>query len=71
MGILPLEKGLYTDAAEHLKKVSRTRFRYRDLYLSIALRNCGKTKAADEAFRRFLKHNPAPLLASVLPKVGG
>ena len=41
----------------------RDRFPQRDLYLSIALRNCGKTKDADASFR-FLKHNPAPLMAA-------
>jgi lipopolysaccharide biosynthesis regulator YciM len=62
LGTLSLQKGENQEAIAHLKKVSADRFSYRDLYLSIALRNCGKTKAADESYRNFLRRNPAPLL---------
>lgn len=66
LGTVGLEKGESKQAAEHLKKTPQDRFRYRDLYLSIALRNCGKTKAADESYRNFLRHNPAPFLVTLL-----
>lgn len=64
LGTIKLERGESKEAVEHLKKVSTNRFPYRDLYLSIALRNCGKEKAADEAHRNFLRRNPAPFLIS-------
>jgi len=66
LGTVSLERGKSQEAAEHLKKISPDKFRYRDLYLSIALRNCGKTKSADETYRNFLKRNPAPFLISRL-----
>ncbi|NLT66325.1 MAG: tetratricopeptide repeat protein [Acidobacteria bacterium] len=64
LGTVGLRKGESEAAVQHLKKASRDRFPQRDLYLSIALRNCGKTKDADASFRDFLKHNPAPLMAA-------
>ncbi len=66
LGTIGVEKGDSKQAAEHLKKISADRFPYKDLYLSIALRNCGKTKAAEESYRNFLRHNPAPFLVSLL-----
>jgi tetratricopeptide (TPR) repeat protein len=60
LGMIEVEKGNYRDAVDHLKKVPAERYRYRDLYLSIALRNSGKTKAAEETYMSFLRHNPAP-----------
>lgn len=66
LGMLSLQKGESKSAADHLKKVPTDRFPYRDLYLSIALRNYGKTKAADESYRNFLRRNPVPLLISLL-----
>ncbi len=62
LGTISLEKGQSREAAEHLKKVSADHFPYRDLYLSIALRNCGKNKAADESYRSFLRRKPAPFM---------
>jgi len=64
LGTIGLERGNSKEAVEHLKKVPTDRFPYRDLYLSIALRNCGKEKAANEAHRDFLRRNPAPFLIS-------
>jgi hypothetical protein len=66
MGRVDLEKGLNKEAAYHLRKIPPKRFPYRDLYLSIALRNLGKTKAADEAHRNFLQRNPVPYSISSL-----
>jgi hypothetical protein len=71
LGTVGLGKGMDKEAAENLKKISSDRYPYRDLYLSIALRNEGKTKAADESYRNFVKRNPVPYAFSVLPKVGG
>ena len=66
LGTAGLENGHSKEAADHLKKVSTDRFPYRDLYLSIALRNCGKHKAADETYQSFLRRNPATFLISDL-----
>jgi hypothetical protein len=66
LGTVSLEKGLSREAARNLKKTPPDRFPYRDLYLSIALRNFGKTKAADESYRNFLKRRPAPFYISLL-----
>jgi len=66
MGTMELRLGNTKDAIEHLKRASADSFPDRDLYLSLALRRCGKQKAADESYRAFLKHNPAPLLVYVL-----
>jgi tetratricopeptide (TPR) repeat protein len=63
LGMLELGKGNAQGAMNHLKKAPSDRFPYRDLFLSIALRNCGKSKAADESYRNFVRRNPAPLLA--------
>jgi hypothetical protein len=68
LGELDLENGRSEEAANHLKKVPIGRFSYRDLYLSIALRNCGKTKAADESYRNFIRRHPAPYLISQLSR---
>ncbi len=66
LGTVSLERGQSREAAQHLKKISPDKFRYRDLYLSIALRNCGKAKSADESYRNFIRRNPAPFLISRL-----
>jgi hypothetical protein len=66
LGTIGLKKRESKEAAEYLKKISPDRFPYRDFYLSIALRNCGKNKAADESFQSFIRHNPAPYLISQL-----
>jgi hypothetical protein len=68
MGIITLAKGKNAEAAGHLRKAPKSQFPYRDLYLSIALRNCGKTKAADEAFRSFVRQYRAPFAVSVLAR---
>jgi len=60
LGTIGLGEGLNKESAERLKKASPDRFPYRDLYLSIALRNLGKTKVADEAYGKFLQHHPVP-----------
>jgi tetratricopeptide (TPR) repeat protein len=65
LGTVGLRKGDYESAADHLKQVSTDRFPYRDLYLSIALRHCGKNKDADRSYRDFLRRNPAPLMATL------
>jgi Tfp pilus assembly protein PilF len=65
LGTVGLKNGDSKDAVERLKKTPPERFPYRDLYLSIALRNCGKTRAADESYRNFFRHNPAPFLISL------
>ena len=66
LGTLDLQKGESREAVNHLKKLSTDRFPYRDLYLSIALRNCGKTKAADESYRNFFRRHPAPYMVSMV-----
>ncbi len=66
LGTVDLGNGNSKEAADHLKKVPTGRFPYRDLYLSIALRNCGKNKAADETYQSFLRSHPAPFLISEL-----
>jgi hypothetical protein len=66
LGLVGLERGNSKEAADHLKKVSPDRYPYRDLYLSIALRNCGKNKAAGETYQSFLRRNPATFLISDL-----
>lgn len=66
LGTIELRMGHSKNALEHLKKASADRFPHRNLYLSLALRNCGKQKAADESYREFLKHNPAPYFVSLL-----
>jgi tetratricopeptide (TPR) repeat protein len=71
LGTVGLGKGMNKEAAENLKKISSDRYPYRDLYLSIALRNAGKTRAADESYRNFIKRNPVPYAISILPKVSG
>jgi tetratricopeptide (TPR) repeat protein len=62
LGTVGLGKGLSKEAAKRLKKSPSDRFPYRDLYLSMALRNLGKNKAADETYQKFLLRNPAPYL---------
>jgi len=60
LGVMSLEKGLVKKAIEHLKKISSDKFPYRDLYLSIALRISGKTKAAEDSYQSFLRRDPVP-----------
>ena len=71
LGTVGLGKGMGKEAAENLRKISSDRYPYRDLYLSIALRNAGKTKAADESYRNFVKRNPVPYALSILSKLNG
>jgi hypothetical protein len=66
LGVVGLEKGQSAESIKYLKKIPADRFPYRDWYLSIALRNCGKNKAADESFRKFLQRNPAPFFVHML-----
>ncbi len=66
LGTLKLERGESKEAAHHLKKIPADRFPFRNLFLSIALRNCGKSKEADETYRSFIRNNPAPFLISIL-----
>jgi tetratricopeptide (TPR) repeat protein len=68
LGTVGLTKGEFEDAVRHLKKASASRFPYRDLYLSIALRSCGKTKAADKTYRNFIRRNPDLQMISQLSK---
>jgi hypothetical protein len=65
LGVGDLKKGQLKDSVAHLKKAPAERFPYRDLYLSIALRNMGKTKAAEESYHTFLQHNPARYFVAV------
>ncbi len=60
IGRASLEKGLYEEAVNHLKKAPQGRFPYRDLFLSIALHNLGEEKAAENLYWNFLRHNPFP-----------
>ena len=64
MAIMAIQKGFPKQAVDRLKKVPAEKYPYRDLYLSIALRECGKTKAADESYRAFLKRHAVPYAAS-------
>ncbi len=66
MGMVSLKKGEMKEAAKRLKKAPEGLFPYRDLFLSLALRNIGKTKEADKAFSRYLKQIRAPLDLSTL-----
>lgn len=62
LGIMCLERGRSKEAADHLKKAGEDGFRYRDLYLSFALRGLGKLEAAMKCYKRFLLKNPVSLL---------
>jgi len=66
LGTVGVRMGNCRDAVSHLKKISADRFPYRDLYLSIALRNCGDIKAAERTYLSFLRRHPAPLLLTSL-----
>jgi Flp pilus assembly protein TadD len=66
LGTIELRRGQSKNALAHLKKTSAERFPNRNLYLSLALRSCGKQKEADESYRDFLKHNPVPYFVSLL-----
>lgn len=66
LGTVGLEMGRNEEAVAHLKKVPSDRFPYRDLYLSIALRNRGQLKAAEETYRDFLRRNPVPYMVASL-----
>jgi Tfp pilus assembly protein PilF len=65
IGTVSLEKGKNDEAVKYLKKAPTDRFPYRDLYLSIALHHLGKTKAAEETYKNFLKRNPVPHAFSI------
>lgn len=71
LGTVGLEKGMDKESIQHLKKIPSERYPYRDLYLSIAFRNAGKTKAADESYRNFVRQHPVPYAISILPRVMG
>ncbi len=66
IGMVSLRKGEIKEAAKRLKKVPEGPFPYRDLFLSLALRNLGKTKDADRAFSGFLKRTRVPLALNTL-----
>lgn len=66
LGVVGLEKGEYEASVAHLKNASADRFPYRDLYLSIALHKCGKSRDADAIHQSFLKKNRAPFAISLL-----
>jgi hypothetical protein len=68
MGTVCMEKGLYREAVYHLKKVAMDQFPLRDLYLSLALYNCGKVKAAAQAHNYYLRHRHVPFALSTLPR---
>ena len=64
LGVLALEKGLAQQAVQQLSQSDGKRFRYRDLFLSIALRAVGKPKAAEKRFLDFLLTSPILSLPS-------
>jgi hypothetical protein len=66
LGVNSLDKGLAKEAVNHLKKVPSEKYLYRDLYLPLALRGCGKTKAAEDRYRNFLRRNPAGYLPAAV-----
>jgi len=65
LGVLALGRGYYRQSAEELHSVDPKRFRYRDLYLSIALRGLRQPKPAAKAFQDFLQRNPVGMLQAV------
>jgi hypothetical protein len=79
LGVTLLQRGYTKRSIQHLKKVPAPKFPYRDLYLSIALRQTGKDKAAQEAYDSFLRHVPVffsyvefkPVSESALLSAGG
>jgi Tfp pilus assembly protein PilF len=66
LGTVALNKGRHQETIYHLTKISAEEFPYRDLYLSIAFRNTGKTKSADDSYKKFLKRNPEITMNSLL-----
>ncbi len=58
MGIICLQKGLPSEAAEHLSRVKDRTFRYRDLFLSFAFLAQGKLDTAKECYRKYFRMNP-------------
>jgi len=61
LGVLALERGHYKQSAQELQNVDGRRFRYRDLYLSVAQRGLGQLKTAWKTFQDFCQHNPIQL----------
>ena len=60
LGVLALQKAHPVEAAGQLSKVNSRKFPFRDLFLSIALRNVGKSRAASKHFESFLRRHPVP-----------
>ena len=74
LGVLALGRGYYKQAVEELGSLDPDRFRYRDLYLSVAQRGLGKLQLARKTFREFLQRNPVemlPVAARALPGTAG
>ena len=74
LGVLALGRGYYKQSAEVLGSLDPNRFRYRDLYLSVAQRGLGKLQLARKTFREFLQRNPVemlPVAARALPGTAG
>jgi hypothetical protein len=74
LGVLSLGRGYYKQSAEVLGSLDPNRFRYRDLYLSVALRGLGKLQLARKTFLEFLQRNPVemlPFAARALPGTAG
>jgi Tfp pilus assembly protein PilF len=65
LGVLALGRGYHRQAAEELQSVDSKRFRYRDLYLSIAFRGLRQPKLSAKAFQEFLQRNPVSMLQVV------
>ena len=64
LGVMSLRKSNPKLAMNYLKKVPVEKYPYRDLYLSLAQREAGKAKAAEESFRTFMKHHTVEYAAS-------
>jgi hypothetical protein len=64
LGVLALGRGYLKQSALELGKVDSKRFQYRDLFLSIALRGLGQSKAADRAFQEFMGRQSLAMLVS-------
>jgi tetratricopeptide (TPR) repeat protein len=64
LGVLALGRGYHKQSALELGHVDPERFPYRDLFLSIALRGLGQSKAAARAFDTFLQHQSVALFVA-------
>jgi tetratricopeptide (TPR) repeat protein len=58
LGILALERRQWKLSAEQLSRINGDRFRYRDLFLSLALRGKGREKEALKSFQKHISKNP-------------